>query len=108
MSLLPYDRLVELAERERDLIAAGRYDELAELDDERGDVVDALPALPPPEAGPALERAAALQEENTRSLAAALVETRHGLLDLRRGRRTARSYAPQLGANGALLDTRAS
>ncbi|HEY6781568.1 MAG TPA: hypothetical protein VI111_11470 [Thermoleophilaceae bacterium] len=103
-----YEQLVELAERERDLIAAGRFDDLAALDDERGALVDTLPAVPPAQARPALERAAALQEENTRSLAAALVETRHGLLDIRRGRRTARSYAPQLDADGALLDTRAS
>ncbi len=102
-----YERLVELAARERDLIAAGRYDELPALDDERAALVAALPAMPPAEAGPALERAAVLQEENTRALAAALVETRHGLLDLRRGRKTARSYAPPLSADGALLDTRA-
>jgi hypothetical protein len=102
-----YERLVTLAERERDLIAAGRYDELPALDSERGELVEALPALPPAEAGPALQQAAALQEENTRALAAALIETRHGLLDVNRGRQTARSYAPPVSADGGLLDTRA-
>ncbi len=107
MNAAPYERLVELAERERDLIAAGRYDEIPALDDERNRIVADLPAVPPPEAGPALERAAVLQEESTRAIASALLETRHALLDLGRGRRTARSYAPQLSAGGALLDTRA-
>jgi hypothetical protein len=102
-----YVRLLELAERERDLIAAGRFDELAALDDERGALVDGLPATPPPGAGPALTRAAALQEESTRALAAALGATRESLAELLRGRRTARSYAPPVAADGALLDTRA-
>jgi hypothetical protein len=107
VSAAPYERLVELAERERDLIAAGRFDELPALDDERSRIVSDLPDAPPPAAGPALQRAAALQEESTRAIASALLETRHALLDLGRGRRTARSYAPQAGGGGALLDTRA-
>jgi hypothetical protein len=108
VSAAAYERLVELAERERDLIAAGRFDDLPALDDERNRIVADLPATPPPAAGPALQRAAALQEESTRSIASALLETRHALLDLGRGRRTARSYAPQVStASGALLDTRA-
>ncbi len=107
MNTAPYERLVELAERERDLIATGRYDEIPALDDERNRVVADLPVVPPPEAASALERAAVLQEESTRAIASALLETRHALLDLGRGRRTARSYAPQLSVGGALLDTRA-
>jgi hypothetical protein len=101
-----YGRLVELAARERDLIVAGRYDELADLDEERGRLVASLPDVPPAEARPALERAAALQAENTRLLAVALAETREGLLGVGRGRTAARSYAPPR-PRGGLVDTKA-
>jgi hypothetical protein len=103
-----YARLVELAEREAELIAAARYDELAALDDERSELVDGLPPVPPLEAGPFLERAAALQEQNTQALARALGDTRRGLFDVLRGRRAAGGYTPPHGAGGSLLDRRAS
>jgi hypothetical protein len=103
-----YGRLVELAARERDLIDAGRYDELAELDAERGRLVASLPADPPPEARPALERAAALQDENTRLLTDALAQTRDSILGVGRGRTAARSYAgAPAGRGGGLVDTHA-
>jgi hypothetical protein len=103
-----YARLVELAEREAELIAAARYDELADLDDERSELVDGLPPVPPLEAGPFLQRAAALQEQNTQALARALGDTRRGLFDVLRGRRAAGGYTPPHSAGGSLLDRRAS
>lgn len=103
-----YSRLVELAEREGELIAAGRFEELAELDDERAGLVECLPALPPPAARPCLERAGAIQERNTRALADAVAETRRELLGMGHRRRASAGYAPPRPGSGALLDRRAS
>jgi hypothetical protein len=98
-----YERLVELAERERELIAAGRFDELAEIDAERDELVASLPEQAPPDARFLLERAARLQEESSRELAAALATVRVGLLELARGRRAAGGYAPA-ARGGQVLD----
>jgi hypothetical protein len=101
--MTPYDRLVQLAEREGELIAAARYDELGDLDTERTQLTRALPATPPPEARAALERAAALQEANSAALIGALGDTRREIVALDGHRLAARSYAPPAGT-GALLD----
>jgi hypothetical protein len=93
-----YSRLVELAEREAELIATSRFDELVRIDDERAELVERLPAMPPPAARPCLERAAALQERNTRALANAVAETRRELLGVGHGRRL---RAPAVGRRRA-------
>lgn len=97
-----YERLVELAERERELIAAGRFDELAELDAERDELVASLPEQAPREARFLLERAAQLQEESSQALIAAMATVRGGLLELARGRRAADRYAPPARGGGVL------
>jgi hypothetical protein len=53
----PYDQLVALARREAGLIAAGRMDELEELNRERDALVATLPATPPAHARAALVEA---------------------------------------------------
>lgn len=89
----PYAALVALAERERDLVAAGRFDELGALDAERTALVASMPRQVPAHARSALERAAELQLETTRALRAGIAERRSDLHALGRGREAARAYA---------------
>jgi hypothetical protein len=60
-----YSRLVELAERELELVRAERLDELPALWEERRGVVTELPYVPPLEARDCLARAAELQGRTT-------------------------------------------
>jgi hypothetical protein len=87
-----YDALVALAEREHALAAAGRTEELAELDAERRALVAALPAQAPRTARRALERTAELQAATTRLLAASAASARSELRTLGRGRDATRAY----------------
>jgi hypothetical protein len=91
----PYDALAELAQRELQLVSAGEVEKLSELQLERSALVAALPAAPPPDARPSLERANALQARVTAALdervGAAGSELRH----LNRGRTAMVGYAPQ-------------
>lgn len=89
----PYSALVALAERERDLVAGERFEELAELAAERTALVAGLPARAPASARPALERAAALQLATTAALRAALDETRRQMGATARGHQAVRAYA---------------
>jgi hypothetical protein len=88
----PYAVLVELAERERDLVDAGSVEQLAPLAAERAALVAALPDQAPPAALPALERAAALQRATSAALEAAMAETRRRLGAVDRGRDAVRAY----------------
>ena len=47
-----YARLVEMCEREAELIAAADWDAVVALGDERAVLVGSLPAKPPPEHAP--------------------------------------------------------
>jgi hypothetical protein len=57
-----YDDLVAHAELELELAGRGDVEQLATLDDRWQALVASLPERPPPEAGPALERAGLLHE----------------------------------------------
>jgi hypothetical protein len=87
-----YDRLLELARRERELIDRGRWDEVVALDHERRELAAALPGPPPPEAREALAAAERQVRENAALIAAALAETREQLAGLARGSRQAAAY----------------
>jgi hypothetical protein len=97
-----YDRLAEIAERELALVEAGELDALAGLQRERRELVAALPAIPPRDAHPALERAAAIQGRVTALLEERLAETGGELSKLGTGRRAIRSYA--VPERGRLVD----
>jgi hypothetical protein len=90
-----YGDLVELAERELALVRAERFDGLADLWDERRVLVAALPAIPGPDARPALERAAELQGHVTALLEERMHATGAEMRRLVRGRAAMHSYAPQ-------------
>ena len=104
MTLLPYEELVRLAERELELARLGRLDEVAELQARRAEHVALLPSYPPAEARPALERAAALQRETTVVLAMSARSAVDSLRRVDRGRVAARSYAPAGGSPQGVLD----
>lgn len=84
-----YERLLELALRERELIDEERWDEVVALDRERRDLSAALPGPPPAEARPLLEAAEHAVRENAALIAARLAATREELGTLGRGRQAA-------------------
>jgi hypothetical protein len=89
----PYDRLVELAERQLAAVSEGRWEELDELQAEQAALVASLPDAPPPHARDALERAAAANDR-----ARAITQGTHGALQaemgrLRTGQRALGAYA---------------
>ena len=90
----PYEALARSLERELELIGEGAVDELEALYAQRAALLEGLPAAPPAEARPALQRAALMnkrvQIEILRRREALLVEA----ANLERVGRTARGYAP--------------
>lgn len=90
--LEPYAALLAFAERERALIAEGRFDELAALGDARERLIAGLPATPPAHARPLADRAAAVQAEVTASLTAARDALAGELRKLHHGRAATRGY----------------
>ena len=99
-----YTRLVELGERALALAEAADVDALEELDRELAALVAALPADPPAEALPQLERAAALQAARTAALTRAREAVAGDVRRLAGGRRTARTYAPPAAPAAPLID----
>jgi hypothetical protein len=87
-----YDELVSLARRRHDLVAAGRYDEVAAVDAEAERLASTLPPLPPPDAAPALDALSALIESTRAALTDRLDATASELAGVRRGRWIARGY----------------
>lgn len=89
-----YERLVELAEHELELVGEGQLDQLGELTAQRAELIERLPPTPPPWAAPALERAAVIERrvmiELTRRREAVLLE----LATVERAQRMASGYAP--------------
>ena len=83
-----YVELVELAELEAELVAAGAWADVVALEERRRELVARLPADPPAEAREALERADALLRRNAAAIAASLAATR-GELDAEAVRRAA-------------------
>jgi hypothetical protein len=93
--MTPYDALAALAERELALVGAGAIDELPALHAERRTLLASLPAKPPAEAKPALERAWALQQRVTEALEERIRQAGEELRRVSRGRTAMHGYAPQ-------------
>jgi hypothetical protein len=89
-----YGSLVALAERELELVRGGELDALPQLWEERRQVVDALPPIPPAGALPSLERAAELQGRTTALLEEHLDATGAEMRRLVTGRSAMHSYSP--------------
>lgn len=100
-----YERLLELALHERELVAEGRWEEIAGLALTRGELVRTLPAQAPEEARPTLEQALRVVSQTSDAIGAALEELRRELAGLRVHRRVASSYGPS--ARSRTLDTSA-
>jgi hypothetical protein len=88
----PWQDLLARAERERELAAAGRWEELAERMAERTRISATMPP-PTQKVGPLLERLAELQDELAATLTGARAETARELGTLRRGQTAVRGYA---------------
>jgi hypothetical protein len=99
-----YARLVEMCERESELIAAADWDAVVALGNERAVLVGALPAKPPAGARAHLRRADDLSRANTAALAAARAATVAELGRLRTVRATIRAYVGE--APAVFVDTR--
>lgn len=107
MTLAPYEHLVALAEHEACLVASGAWDDLPALAAEREATIAALPAVAAPEALPALQRLAGLQQLVSAALGSARAGTVAELAQLGRGRGAVQGYATsaaQSGAASARLD----
>jgi hypothetical protein len=91
-----YEALLAHAEHELELAGAGELSELAALGGRWAELIEGLPAAPPPAARPLLERARLIHERT----GIELLRVREALLAeldaSRRGRRAADSYAGQL------------
>ena len=89
----PYEALARSLERELELIGEGVLDELAALYAERTALLGRLPAVPPADARPALQRAALMNKrveiEILRRREAVVLEA----ANVERVGRTARGYA---------------
>jgi hypothetical protein len=73
-----------------------RWEELAQLGEEREKLIAGLPPLAPRTAKDPLEQAAAMQQRVTAELARSIALAREGLARLDRGRRAAAGYAPAI------------
>ncbi len=99
-----YARLVEMCERESELIAAADWDAVVAVGSERAVLVGSLPAKPPAGARAHLRRADDLSRANAASLAAARAATVAELGQLRTVRATIRAYVGE--APAVFVDTR--
>jgi hypothetical protein len=99
----PWNDLLTRAERERELAAEGRWDELVEAGAARAALATTLPPAPP-SARPVLERLARVQDELTAAIVAARAETLRELAGVRRGRGAVRGYAPAAAHRGGWVD----
>jgi hypothetical protein len=100
----PWDDLVVLAERERELALAGRWDELAELSEQRLHHARALGAAPAA-ARPQLERLSVLQTQIDASLLSAHAFAARELGELRRKRTAVHGYGAGLPAAPPRVDS---
>jgi hypothetical protein len=91
-----YSRLVELAERELELVRGERLDELPTLWEERRRVVTELPYVPPLEARDCLARAAELQGRTTALLEERVAATGAEMRRVVFGRAAMQGYAVPL------------
>ena len=95
----PVFQLAALAEEELGLLAAGRFDEIADVQVRRDEVLAQLPALvTDPAETKALADAHALQIQVTALLEQATADMSRRLNRLERGRGTVQAYAASLKA----------
>jgi hypothetical protein len=87
----PWARLVALAERERDLVRDGRWEELPAVSAQRLSAAEEL-GTPPAAARPHLERLVELQREIHVGLSAGRAFTLQKLGDMDRGHTAMRGY----------------
>jgi hypothetical protein len=97
-TLQPYAAIVAIAREELELVAAGRFDELSELNRRRTDAMAQLPAVDPPAAAPLLREALGLQEQVSEALAVARAGALSALDHLHTGRTTVAGYQASTGA----------
>ena len=99
-----YETLAELDALERELLAAGRWEGLAAVGEERSRLVAALPGVPPSSARGRLEASRRAVAENAAELTVQLTQVYEELAALGRRRRAAERYE---GAGAvSLLDAR--
>jgi hypothetical protein len=91
-SVAPWAQLVALAERERDLIRDGRWEEVPAVSAERLSAAEAL-GTPPPAARPYLQKLVELEREIHVGLSSGRAFTLHKLGKLDRGATAVRGYA---------------
>jgi hypothetical protein len=101
----PWGELVALAEHERELALAGRWEEAAEASCVRLSASLAL-GPPPPAARPQLERLVELQAELTAGLSAARAFTAAKLGRMDRGHTALRGYGAGFAAAPPAVDSR--
>lgn len=87
-----YWKLVSLARREAELVAAGRFEDLPAVHAEWDTIVASLPATPPPHARAALAETQRLVAATTAALAASVERTSAELQRLGKGRQAAAAY----------------
>lgn len=87
-----YAQLLELARRERELVLHGRYDDLAQLHDERDALVAGLAGPAPAGAKPLLRETLELSRANERLLEAELDRLRREIVAVGQHRQVVRSY----------------
>jgi hypothetical protein len=93
--------LAALGREEHALVCDGRYEELAELNDRRARLMEALPPSAPPEALADLREAARLQALVATALRQARADTAAELGRLRQARTGAQGYAASTGVPGS-------
>ena len=90
-----YTKLLELAQRESELIAAERWTDLVYLEEERAALIATLPATAPAEARGVLEEAKAVVTRNVAAIVEATDRTVAQLAHVARGRHALAGYTGQ-------------
>jgi hypothetical protein len=100
----PYGELIELAERQQQLVADRDYDGLAEIVEIRDTLIADLPGNPPEGARLAIRKLIELEERTQFALAEASRGVSIELARLRTGRAGVRRYMPAQGRAASRLD----
>jgi hypothetical protein len=91
----PYDRLLDLCRRERELVAPESLGELAEIQRQRIELIATLPPEAPAQAHEKLAEAQLLVAETIAELLFGMDNARAELAHLNRGRAALAGYAPE-------------
>ena len=97
-----YEELAALAKLELRFAEDGTLDRITDVHRRRSEIIEMLPAHPPPHARPALERAAQLQARAASILEKRRADAAEQLEGVRRIRRAASGYAASTGISLAL------